>query len=503
MNTDDGFDLFSKNRSIGAVKLIECRSWLNGYRLQDGKVIHSRGNGNGFKLGSSGIPVAHEAVGCEAAGNRECGFTSNSNPRLFLSDCRAEDNAKNYVYYFTGTRAQPSCVLNNCTENRNPEFDPARWALEHLSLREAAAVTGEAADDRTGVLIMCSSLYGGGAERVACRLACGLTERYQVYMLYLRDKGQTYDLDPSIKILAMPYFECSGFEELMERRIAYTRQLKENLNISVTISFMFTMNKLNVRSQGRGKMICSERNNPAKRDPDHLQEIESIYEAADHVVFQSETGRNLFSPKARQHSSIILNPVSVACRRVGGKHRIVNVARLTPQKNQAMLLRAFADFHWTHSEYTLSFYGEGELEPELRTLSNELGLSDAVHFHGQVRDVHASIADAEFFVLSSDYEGLSNALLECMMMGFPCISTRCEGSTDVITSGENGLLVELGSREQMKEAMTLLAEDASLREALGARARKTSENFRSDRILGQWKALIAEMTGHDPDADIL
>ena len=500
MNSDDGFDLFSKNRAIGPVRLEECRSWLNGYLMREGKPVKSRGNGNGFKLGGSGVPVDHEALDCEAVGNRGSGFTSNSNPRLRLSSCRAANNGKNFVYYFTGPQARPIRILENCTESDDPAFDPAAWARKHLPLHEAITLPGEGADDRPGVLIMCSSLYGGGAERVACRLACGLSDQYRVYMLYIRDKGQTYYLDPAVQTIAMPYFECGSFEELMDRRAAYVRQLKEDLSITAAVSFMFTMNKLNVHSPGKARMICSERNNPAKRDPDHLQEIESIYEAADHVVFQSETVRSLFSRRVRDHSSIILNPVNVSCGRVGGRHRIVNVARLTPQKNQAMLLRAFAAFHRTHSDYTLSFYGEGELAGELQALAETLELKDAVEFHSQSRDVHSAIADAEIFALSSDYEGLSNALLECMMMGFPCISTRCEGSSDVIRSGENGILVAVGSEEEMAAAMALLADDAHLRETLGAQARKTSELFQTEPVIGQWKQLIAGLINPLSDA---
>ena len=525
MNSDDGFDLFSKNRSIGAVRLEECRSWLNGYVPQDGRLAETRGNGNGFKLGGSGLAADHEAVRCEAVGNRGFGFTSNSNPRMRLDGCAAGNNRKNYVYYYSGPEAQAVRVLENCTENDDPAFEPAAWAREHIlsgiggsgpfpsadevlqllrknsvrdsndsALRDAVAavrpLAGEEDPDRPGVLIMCSSLYGGGAERVACHLACGLVKRHRVFMVYIQDKGETYPLDPDIQILAMPKFRGT-WQEVMDGRIEYVRQVKKLLKIRAAVSFMFTMNKVNVRSGGDLKVICSERNNPAKRDPEHLKEIEGLYEKADHVVFQSRAVRDLFSQKVRDHAGIIVNPVAVSCGRTESRHRIVNVGRLVPQKDQAMLIRAFAAFRRDHDGYTLSFYGIGELAEELQDLADRLGLGDAVQFHGQVRNVHAAVADAEMFVLSSVYEGLSNALLECMMMGLPCISTRCEGSVDVIRSGENGILVDIGSEEQMTEAMTRLAEDAALRERLGAQARETSAQFRTERVLEQWEQLIS------------
>ena len=359
-------------------------------------------------------------------------------------------------------------------------------------MREVRALASKRTG-KPGMLIMCSSLYGGGAERVACRLACGMSDRYDVTMLYIQDKGRTYHLEPCIGTVAMPYFEGS-FDMIMDGRARFTRWLKETLDVSVSVSLMFTMNKLNTRSAGKETVICSERNNPAKRDPEHMAEINGIYEAADHVVFQSQAVRSLFSDKVQSRSSVILNPVSVPCVRTGGRHRIVTIGRLTPQKNQAMLIRAFAAFYRDHPGYTLSIYGTGELGEELQQLAGSLGVADAVRFHGQVWDVHAAVADAEIFALSSDYEGLSNALLECMMMGFPCVSTRCEGSVDVIQSEKNGILTDVGSEEQMAVALSLLADDARLREKLGAEAAKTSEQYKTERILGQWRQLIGRLS---------
>lgn len=518
MNSDDGFDLFSKNRSIGAVRLEDCRSCMNGYVMREGRIQNTKGNGNGFKLGGSGLSVDHEAVNCEAIANRGYGFTSNSNPHMKLDGCSAGNNKENYVFYFTGAQARPINLRKDCMECDTPSFDIDAWAKQQkmqgaedvirslgtISIKEyndglindavgsAAALYEGETDDRPGILVMCSSLYGGGAERVACRLACGLAERYRVVMLYIQDKGQTYPLDPSIKVIRIPVFRGT-WEASMEGRIEFTRQIKELFKIRTSVSFMFTMNKINVRSGEKTKVICSERNNPAKRDPEHLDEINGLYELADHVVFQSETVRDLFSEKVKAHHSIILNPVSISCQRTRSRRRIVNVGRLVPQKNQAMLIRAFAKFHESHPDYTLAFYGTGELAEELQTLAKSLKLEKAVEFHGHVRDVHTAISDAEIFALSSDYEGLSNALLECMMMGLPCISTRCEGSSDVIQSGENGILVDIGSEEQMMSAMTQLADDKAFRERLGEQARKSSEQFETDHILNQWKRLIEEI----------
>ena len=340
------------------------------------------------------------------------------------------------------------------------------------------------------VLVMVYSLYGGGAERVASILASGLAERYPVIVACCEKKEREYPLKKGVETVYCPMFY--GSIKAKHRFYAkFIRRIKKQSNTAVAISFMFTMNRINILSKGREKIICCERNSPLKREPEHMPIIRKMYAQADYVVFQSILVRDLFDEKVRAHSTILPNPVSVSCRcSAHARHRIVNIGRLNPQKNQSMLIRVFARFAELYPEYTLSFYGDGELQPDLEKIARELGLQDKVLFHGNSEHVHEEVADAEMFVLSSNYEGLSNALLECMMMGMPCISTACEGSVDVIRDGENGLLTEVGNEEQLLRAMLRLAEDADLRERLGRAAAETAQRFRKEVVLQQWLSLV-------------
>ena len=127
---------------------------------------------------------------------------------------------------------------------------------------------------------------------------------------------------------------------------------------------------------------------------------------------------------------------------------------------------------------------------ELQALAGALDVKDAVLFAGHTEAVHEAVSDAELFVLSSNYEGMPNALLECMMMGMACISTRCEGATDVITHGVNGLLVDIGDTEALIAAMTALADDPDLRKRLAAEAKKTSAAYEKAEVVKQWLAII-------------
>ena len=155
LNSDDGFDLFSKNRRIGKVELLECEAYLNGFqnkptqkdeeksdkqaaaeaeentapipreaRWETPSLKLAAGNGNGFKLGGSGLPVGHRAISCAAAGNKGAGFTSNSNPLLFLKGCASHDNhGPNIRYYFYGPEAPFERHLEDCVFSASFDFD--------------------------------------------------------------------------------------------------------------------------------------------------------------------------------------------------------------------------------------------------------------------------------------------------------------------------------------------------------------------------------------------
>lgn len=106
-----------------------------------------------------------------------------------------------------------------------------------------------------------------------------------------------------------------------------------------------------------------------------------------------------------------------------------------------MLIRAFAKIASKYPDYTLFIYGEGPLRRDLESLIKTLHLGNQVFLPGFKKNIHELISDAGFFILSSDFEGLSNALLEAMCMGIPCIITNVSGIDEVIHDKINGVLV--------------------------------------------------------------
>ena len=132
------------------------------------------------------------------------------------------------------------------------------------------------------------------------------------------------------------------------------------------------------------------------------------------------------------------------------------------------------------------------MKEKLLSLIKEKGLESRITLKGNVANLHEEISDAELFVLSSDYEGLSNALLEAMMMGLPCISTDCAGSDEAIDNMENGILIPVGDTEALKEAMVRLMSDRELSMKLGKAAASTSQKYSSTSVIRQWRKVIED-----------
>jgi len=118
----------------------------------------------------------------------------------------------------------------------------------------------------------------------------------------------------------------------------------------------------------------------------------------------------------------------------------VNVGRLSPEKNQARLIRAFAEVHAAHPATRLVIVGAGPLFDDLTALVESLGLTDSVFLTGMQRNPHAIMAAADCFVLSSDYEGQPMVILEALVLGLPIVTVEFASAKNALPAG-SGLVV--------------------------------------------------------------
>lgn len=344
------------------------------------------------------------------------------------------------------------------------------------------------------ILFVTGSMAKGGAERVISILSDYYAKKgWKVKILMLIKKNVEYELNSNVDLLDFSRSKRGKFDTV--RLVKEVKKYVKKNTPDAVVAFMGPIAIITwLACKGlHSRLIVSERIDPSMAHRKFIVKklLNRVYAKSDCTVLQTRRAWNYFPASVKKNSVIIENPIRVQCYANENKsHRIVTAGRLTEQKNHKMLINAFEKIHMKYPEYKLEIYGEGPLRNELQQLIYAKELQSSVILAGSVSDLHVRMSDAEFFVLSSDYEGLSNALLEAMMMGLPCISTDCSGSDEAIQNGENGLLVPIGDTDKLAEAMLSLIENEALRIKLAKAAMQTSDKYKVDNIIQKWTEVI-------------
>lgn len=338
----------------------------------------------------------------------------------------------------------------------------------------------------------------GGAERVISILSNHYIQNgWEVDILMLLNNRVEYELHSNITLIDLSNEKKSRLRMLpywLKSIRSYIKKTKPTVLVSFAarISIICLFAKMFIKVP----IIISERNDPKADTRGRFAKmlIPLLYTKADKIIFQTEYAKSCFNIKIQALGVIIYNPVNIMCFAQEEKqNKIVNIGRLDPQKNQKLLISAFKGVLEQYPDYKLEIYGSGILKGELIRYIGELNINNNVSLEGNVLDLHERIKDAKIMVLSSDFEGLSNALLEAMMMGLPCISTTCAGATEIINDGNNGLLVPVGDKESMTKAMLKLIENKELALSLGNEAKNVAKLVSQENVIGKWDDVILKV----------
>lgn len=344
------------------------------------------------------------------------------------------------------------------------------------------------------IVLSFATLAQGGAARVCANLSYPLCDTYdEVILVTWADVPQFYEYDHRATWYNLTK-EAGGASDY--KRMRWFRQLVKRERPDLILSFLEPFNiRVLLCTIGLGvKTVVAERNDPHGVNKYWIMEqIEKmVYRLADRILVQTETIRKFFDGGLKERTHIIYNPVNIPREMVGQalvtpkKKRIVTVARLMPQKNHDILIKAFAIFAKKHPDYTLTIYGNGPQGDELRPLAKSLGVGDRVSIPGASKTIHQDILDAEMMCLVSTREGMSNAMIEAMCLGLPCICTKVSGAIDLIEDGKNGVLVEIGDVEGLVEKMNCLADNQEKAQQIGTQATELYQLLNKERINREW-----------------
>lgn len=350
---------------------------------------------------------------------------------------------------------------------------------------------------RKRIAFVTNNLTGGGAERVVSILATQFAEQGIDTSIILMTEGErTYFISPKVRTIDA-YCPIKSWKVLWHiKRLVSLRKAIKKSKADTIISFIWDTNlKVILSTIGmRKKIIISERADPAA----YYQKLsfrfgrKYIYPKADAIVFQTDEAKSYYLKTSRQKQVVIVNPVERAPEFEGKRDkRIVAVGRLTEQKNYKLLIDAFFMFYQSHKDYILEIYGSGPKDGELKAYVKELDLESAVIFKGYATDVKEKILSAGVYVNSSDYEGISNAMLEALAMGIPSVCTDCPvgGARAVIENGINGILVPVNNKEALVDAVCRLVDDSELSKSISTKARLIGDKYSAEHIANEWIAL--------------
>ncbi len=356
--------------------------------------------------------------------------------------------------------------------------------------------------NKKGVIFVTISMTGGGTERVIATLAnYWINKGFKVTILMIGGDDIAYDLEPKIDVRCVSGATAGDVHARMGRIRAMRASFKEDQNADIiamgTVASIFA----SLASVGlRNRLIVSERNDPNRLNHRPIKGYERLirnilYSHAERIVFQTEMVKEFFPAHLVRKSAVIFNPITDSLpepkRFIYRKKTVISAGRLTEQKNHKLLIEAFKIFHDDHDDYDLEIYGEGECRDELIRQIHDVGADDYIFLKGFSSNIHEVMNDSMIYVSSSDWEGISNSLMESMAMGMAVIATDCPlgGSAVLIENEVNGLLIAPNDVKELVIALDRFA-DEEMSGRCSDQALKIKDMYSIQSIAGQWEELL-------------
>lgn len=355
------------------------------------------------------------------------------------------------------------------------------------------------------ITIIAASMNAGGAERVISQLLSDWEkEGYELSLILLDKKEKFYSISENIPIIEIGQQSNNRVIDKIKR---YQQVRKAVMSISPDIILSLPeeigIYVLWALRHTKIPVVVSERNDPQKMPNKKITRFmrKLMYPHAAGLIFQTEAAASFFSEKIRQKGIVLPNPLDLS--RIpdvwsGEREKlIVSAGRLEPQKNFPLLIEAFSLFYKSHQDYRLIIYGDGSQREKLQVLIDSKGLADVIKLPGVSNTLLEDIYKASMFVLSSDYEGVPNVLIEAMAAGIPCVSTDCEpgGAASIITNDTCGVLIPIGDIEALLDTMEKVEREKIGLDALEETSEIIKGRYCSEKVSREWAEYLEELVG--------
>ncbi len=350
------------------------------------------------------------------------------------------------------------------------------------------------------VLFIADNLSYGGAQKIITFVANNIDRNiFKVNVLNENcDIPIARPLNNDIKVYGHSKYCRRFFRRFQE--LTFLISLIKETNPDVLISFLDMPNFITTFAGciTHKPVIISERGDPGQKQTKLDKLIRLFENNASGAVFQTEGAKAYYPKKLQSKSVIIPNPVipiklSEEFVYNDKPSKIVSVGRFeNAQKRQDLIVKAFAIVVKEKKNAYLNFYGSGPDCERIKKLVNELGISDNVFFYGRTKNTLEDMLVNDIYVLSSDYEGIPNTLIEAMSIGMPCVASDCTpgGARFLIKNGYNGLLIKKNSIEELSKAILFMIDNPKLAKQYGINAKQILNDFKPETIVKMWDNYI-------------
>ncbi len=354
--------------------------------------------------------------------------------------------------------------------------------------------------NRKHILIFVQHMTDGGAERVLSELiSYWYSEHTRVTVVettpkmfkesfYMPEGVEDIKIrNTGIRLIDYVIIFISMIKIMHKNPKASVLAFTESMILKLALTLPFVNNRI----------VLSLRNDPVSTPKSKIFRClrDWAFKKSDANVFQTTDAMEYFPESVRGKSVIIPNPINPEIPEMYSgerKKEIVAMGRLSTQKNFKMLINSFAVLHKEFPDYSLFIYGRGDLEEELRKQTEDLGISDCVVFPGFSEHIYQDIRECALYVSSSDFEGISNSMLEALALGLPSVVTDCPagGARLAITDHENGILVPVGDEQALYTAMKYMLENPEEACRMGKNAATIRERWPIEIIADRWLELF-------------
>ena len=364
------------------------------------------------------------------------------------------------------------------------------------------------------ILFACRNFnnMAGGVERMATLIMNEMVERGHKVVLLTWDPinaNSHYQLNPEIcwHKLNLGSSDIKANWLLRFKRQLTIRKIVKEIRPSVAIGFQVGT-FLAIRLALIGLFIptiAAERNSPdlfkylKNGKKNHFFASLALL-LANVITVQLDSYKNKYHFFLRSRIKTISNPVypnenpAFPNEKIKVPKKILNVGRLSYQKNQLFLIKSFSLIASKNPEWNLILVGEGEYRKKIQKLINEKGLNNRVELIGAVKEVDYWYQNSSFFVFPSLWEGFPNALVEAFREGLPAIGLlSTSGVNQLIIDKRNGLLV---NSEEIAFAFAIqkMINDKSFRIKTGKKASASVNRYQPHKIFNQWENLFLNLS---------